>query len=83
MPQIKTTLRQYIRDNFILGNQALNFSDSDSFMELQILDSTGFLELVSYLEETYGITIKDEEMVPENLDSLDALHTFLSRKRAA
>lgn len=83
MPETKATLRQYIRDNFILGNQAMNFADNDSFMELHILDSTGFLELVSHLEEAYGISVADEEMVPENLDSLDALHAFVLRKRAA
>jgi acyl carrier protein len=83
MPQTKSTLRQFIRDNFILGNQAMNFADSESFMELHILDSTGFLELVSHLEEQYGIMVEDEEMIPENLDSLDALHAFLMRKRAA
>ena len=83
MPQTKATLRQYIQDNFILGNQGTKFGDGDSFMELHILDSTGFLELVSHLEEVYGITVADEEMVPENLDSIDALHTFLMRKRAA
>lgn len=83
MPQTKATLRQYIRDNFVLGNHGTKFGDGDSFMELHILDSTGFLELVSHLEEVYGITVTDEEMVPENLDSIDALHTFLMRKRAA
>ena len=52
-------------------------------MELHILDSTGFLELISHLEETYGFAVKDEEMVPENLDSLNALEAFVARKRAA
>ena len=48
-----------------------------------MLDSTGFLELIGYLEETYAIKISDDEMVPENLDSLDSIVQFLARKRDA
>ena len=52
-------------------------------MEHHIIDSTGFLELVSYLEETFGIRVEDEEMIPENLDSLDALARYVGQKCAA
>lgn len=83
MAKIKASLRQYIQDNFIMGSNGVTFADGDSFMELHILDSTGFLELISHLEETYGIAVKDEEMVPENLDSLNAVRAFVDRKRAA
>lgn len=83
MADTKAELRQYILDNFIMGSTGTKFADDDSFMELHILDSTGFLELISHLEETYGFSVKDEEMVPENLDSLNALEAFVARKRAA
>lgn len=83
MAKIKASLRHYIQDNFIMGSHGTKFADGDSFMELHILDSTGFLELISHLEETYGIAVKDEEMVPENLDSLNAVRAFVDRKRAA
>lgn len=83
MADLKKELRQYVQDNFIMGAVATAFKDSDSFMELHILDSTGFLELISHLEEAYAIEIKDEEMVPENLDSLDSLVAFVGRKRGA
>lgn len=83
MAKIKASLRQYIQDNFIMGSNGTKFADGDSLMELHILDSTGFLELISHLEETYGIAVKDEEMVPENLDSLNAVRSFVDRKRAA
>jgi len=83
MADHKAALRQYIQDNFIMGSNGTKFADGDSFMELHILDSTGFLELISHLEETYGIAVKDEEMVPENLDSLDAIDAFVARKLAA
>jgi len=83
MADHKAALRQYIQDNFIMGSNGTKFADGDSFMELHILDSTGFLELISHLEENYGFSVKDEEMIPENLDSLNALDAFVARKRAA
>ncbi len=81
MNTIKTNVRLYIEDNLLLGAGALSPGDDESFLEHQVLDSTGFLELVAHLEETYGITISDEEMVPENLDSLNAIDAFVQRKR--
>ena len=56
------------------------FGDADSFMEGHIVDSTGFLEVIMFLEETWGITVEDDEVVPENLDSLDGLQAYLTRK---
>jgi len=63
-----------------MGSKAVQFADHDSFLERHLLDSTGFLELVTYLEETFGIAIKDLEMVAENLDSVAAIEAFVSRK---
>jgi len=83
MADTTTALRQYIQDNFILGSPGATIGDGDSFMEMSILDSTGFLELIAHLEETYGITITDDEMIPENLDSLNSLSAFIARKRIA
>lgn len=83
MADLKNDLRKFIQDNFIMGAAGSAFGDTDSFMESHILDSTGFLELVAHLEETYSIAVTDEEMVPENLDSLANLSAFVQRKRAA
>jgi acyl carrier protein len=80
MQDFKTPLRQFIDDNFIMGSKGPAFTDADSFMARRIIDSTGFLELVMFLEETRGVTVEDDEMVPENLDSLDALQGYLTRK---
>lgn len=82
MDNVKAQLRRYIEDNFIMGTRAVLLSDGDSFLEHHVLDSTGFLELVAFLEETYDIKVADDEMVPENLDSLDSIEQFLARKRA-
>lgn len=77
---IKEATRRFIADNFILGSKAKPYADGESLIERRIMDSTGFLELISHLEETYGITVNDEEMVPENLDSLDAVASYVIRK---
>ena len=82
MADYKTPLRKFIQDNFLMGSAGTAFADTDSFMTKRIIDSTGFLELVMYLEETWGVTVADDEMVPENLDSLDALQGYLTRKLA-
>jgi acyl carrier protein len=54
--------------------------DSTSFLNEGIMDSTGALELVSFLEETYGNAVEDEELIPENLDSVDNLVGYLKKK---
>lgn len=82
MEQIKAELRRYIEDNFIMGARSAVLQDGDSFLEHQVLDSTGFLELIAHLEEAYGVRVADNEMLPENLDSLDNIAQFLRTKRA-
>ncbi|MFM9884906.1 MAG: acyl carrier protein [Burkholderiales bacterium] len=83
MDQIKADLRRYIEENFIMGARSAALEDGDSFLEHHILDSTGFLELIAHLEETYRIRVSDNEMLPENLDSLDNVARFLGAKRVA
>ena len=80
MNDIKGKLRSYIEEDFLMGAQSAPLADADSFLERHVLDSTGFLELVTYLEETFDIKIGEDEMRPENLDSLDSLVRFLARK---
>ncbi len=83
MDDVKGALRHYIEHNFLMGSRsAANLGDSDSFLEHQVLDSTGFLELITHLEEAYGIKVLDDEMVPENLDSIAAVDGYVARKRA-
>lgn len=79
---IKAALRRFLEENFLMGSRGPALDDSASFLEHHVLDSTGFLELIAHLEEAYGIKVGDDEMLPENLDSLDALEAFLARKRA-
>jgi len=77
---VKKDLRDFIAEAFFIGEEAEDFSDSDSFMEKGIIDSTGVLELTSFVEEKYGITVEDEEMTPANLDSIDNLTGFIRSK---
>lgn len=83
MSSIKDQVRRYIGDNFIMGADAVDFADTDSLLDLHIVDSTGILELIMFLEETFGIQVADADMVPENLDNLEAIETYVLRKQQA
>lgn len=72
-------IRQFILDNFLFGNDE-GLTENISFMEEGIIDSTGVLELVQYLEDTFSITIQDNELTPENLDSISNIVRFLESK---
>jgi acyl carrier protein len=83
MDDVRADIRRFIEDNFIMGASRVTLGDGDSFLDRHVLDSTGFLELIGHLEETYAIKIADDEMIPENLDSVDSIVAFLTRKRGA
>ena len=72
-------VREFIVENFLYGQERA-FKDDDSFLGEGIVDSTGVLQLVSHLEETYGITVEDEDLTPENMDSINSVVAYLSRK---
>jgi acyl carrier protein len=78
---VEKTLRSYILQNFLFTDDDSVLSNSDSFLERGIIDSTGILELITFIEEEIGIKVDDEEMIPENLDSIDNLVAFIARKQ--
>lgn len=80
MTDIKQRVREYIVDSMLMGGGAEEIRDDTSFLDIGALDSTGVIELVSFLEKTFGITVADEEMVPENLDNLSAVERYVSGK---
>ena len=80
MQAIEQEIRQFIIDNFLFGDSERNFSNDDSFLEQGIIDSTGVLELVMFVEDKYDITIEDNELIPANLDSVNNLVQFIDRK---
>lgn len=81
LDSLAAELRRFVEDNFLMGSDAIRLADADSFLEHNVLDSTGFLELIAHLEATYGIRVADDEMVPENLDSLQRVAEYVARKR--
>jgi len=76
-----TAVREFVVDNFLFGDPT-GFDDDTSFRDESILDSTGILELIAYLEKTYKIRIDDDELTPENLDTLNLIRQFVTRKLA-
>ena len=71
----------YIVNTFLFGEGGDGFTDEDSLIEKGIIDSTGVLELVAFLDETYGISVADQELVADNFDSVSKLGAFVKRKR--
>ena len=72
-------VREFVVENFLFGDGE-KLRDDTSFMEEGIIDSTGILELVFFLEETFGFSVEDDELVPENMDSLQNIARFVDRK---
>jgi len=69
MSALKDKIRVFVMENFLFDDNG-DLGDDTSFLEHGIIDSTGILELVAFIEETFEITVKDEELIPENLDSI-------------
>ena len=74
-------IREYIVSTFLFGDGS-RLGDDTSFMENGILDSTGMLELISFVEQEFGISIDPSELVPDNLDSIRNLTAFIERKKS-
>ena len=75
-------VEKFIVDTFLYGDTK-GLSSETSLTEAGIVDSTGILELISFLEKAYSITVKDEELIPENLDSLQQIAQFIRSKVGA
>jgi acyl carrier protein len=80
MMSIETLIRGYILENFLFTNDNGRLQDNASFLEEGIVDSTGVLELVMFVEETFDITVEDEEIMPENFDSVQRLAGYVRSK---
>lgn len=76
---MKTKIKTFIVDNFLFGT-ADHINDDTSFLEEGIIDSTGILELITYLEEEFEIKVEDDELIPENLDSIQNVTQFIKNK---
>ncbi len=78
----KQRVREFVTSNFFVQDAA-SLTDSASLLELGIVDSTGVLEIMGFLESTFAVAVEDDEIVPENLDSIDRIAAFVERKRSA
>jgi len=78
--RIKKELRSFVIENFLFGQGGEELGNDDSFVEKGIIDSTGLLELVSFLEKKHNFHIEDKELVPDNLDSIHRIVNFLKSK---
>jgi acyl carrier protein len=76
-------IRTFILENYLFTNDASALGLDDSLLGRGIVDSTGMLEIIFFIEEQLGVKVKDEEMIPDNLDSVSKIAAFVSNKRKA
>ena len=74
-------IRGFILENYLFTDDQSELNNDDSFLDQGILDSTGILEIIFFIEDEFGIKIRDDEMVPENLDSVNRIVAFIERKQ--
>jgi acyl carrier protein len=77
----KQRIREFVTSNFFVQDAA-SLTDSASLLDLGVVDSTGVLEIMAFLESTFAVAIEDDEIVPDNLDSIERISAFVERKRA-
>jgi acyl carrier protein len=80
MENIKQQIVDFITTNFLFDDNQRGLGEKDSLLETGVIDSTGVLELIAFIEETYGIKVEDEEIIPENLDSIVDIAYFIEQK---
>jgi len=78
---IETQIRNYILENFLYTKDEEKLHNDDSFLEDGIVDSTGILELLLFVEETFGVQVEDEEVIPDNFDSVERLTRYICMKK--
>jgi acyl carrier protein len=77
---LNAELRQFVIDNFMFGKADKHVGDDDSFLELGLIDSTGVMELVAFLEGRYRIKLQDSDLIPDNLDSINKVARFVESR---
>ena len=78
--QIRAQLRRYIAENLLFSDKEYPFEDEASFLKNGVVDSTGVMELVAYVEKQFGVTVDPKEVVPDNFDSIKNLTSYIKRK---
>ena len=78
---LKAEVNDFIVENFLFGDLTQKINENDSFMDNGIINSTGILELIEFIEETYKINVEDNELIPENLDSIKNISSYIYSKQ--
>jgi acyl carrier protein len=76
----KDRIRQYIAQNLLFSDNGFKYDDDASFLEEGIVDSLGITELVFFIEETFGVAVQDEDLTPDNFDSVNKLAHYIQRQ---
>jgi acyl carrier protein len=79
--EIINSIRNYILDNFLFFEKEMNLDNDDSFLDINLIDSTGIIELVTFVEEQYHIAVKDNEITRENFDSINKIKNYIINKK--
>ena len=82
MSALKADIRKFVIETFLFGQDS-GLADDASFLGEGIIDSTGVLELVAHIETTHGFKVRDEELIPDNLDSIEAVAAYIESKLAS
>jgi acyl carrier protein len=78
--EIRSQVHEYLVENFLYGDEEAKLGEEDSFLESGLIDSTGILELIQFLEETFDMVVDDEDMIPANLDSIQRVTKYVGSK---
>jgi acyl carrier protein len=78
--EIRKQLRRYIAENLLFSDKEFPFEDDASFLKNGVVDSTGVMELVAYVENQFGVIVDPKEVVPDNFDSIKSLTDYVKRK---
>lgn len=81
--ETSTAIRSFIVENFLFGDDSQPLPADLSLIDNDLIDSTGILELVGFIEEHFAISVADTDIVPANLDTIDKITDFIARKKAA
>ncbi len=77
---VKEQIRNYIAENFLFSSNGFTLDDDESFLEAGVVDSLGVVELVSFVEENFNVQVPDDDIVPDNFDSVDNLAAYIARR---
>ena len=77
---VEEKVRNYILENYLFTEDQSELNNEDSFLDKGIIDSTGILEVIFFLEEEFSISVDDDEMIPENLDSVNNIVKYINSK---